>query len=202
MQEIIIASKNSGKVREFQELFKNLPCKIISLQDLPVLVEPEETGQTFLDNAILKAHYYATHYHKPCLADDSGIAVEALAGAPGVYSARYAGPAASDLDNIQLLLTNMQGIENRACKFICALALVNAQGELLFTAQGECQGTLLAAPQGANGFGYDPIFYSLDLNKSLALATAAEKNSISHRARALQKLSKDLESYYALPSSQ
>lgn len=202
MQEIIIASKNTGKVREFQELFKNFPCKIISLSDLPPVKEPEETEQTFLGNATLKAQYYAKHYHKPCLADDSGIAVDALAGAPGVYSARYAGPKASDLDNIQLLLANMQGIANRACQFICALALVNAQGELLFTAQGECQGSLLTDPQGTNGFGYDPVFYSLDLNKSLATANASEKNSISHRARALQKLVKDLENYYALSSSQ
>ena len=202
MQEIIIASKNTGKVREFQELFKNFPCKIISLSDLPPVNEPEETEQTFLGNATLKAQYYAKHYHKPCLADDSGIAVDALAGAPGVYSARYAGPKASDLDNIQLLLANMQGIANRACQFICALALVNAQGELLFTAQGECQGSLLTEPQGTNGFGYDPDFYSLDLNKSLATANASEKNSISHRARALQKLVKDLENYYALSSSQ
>ena len=202
MQEIIIASKNTGKVREFQELFKNFPCKIISLSDLPPVNEPEETEQTFLGNATLKAQYYAKHYHKPCLADDSGIAVDALAGAPGVYSARYAGPKASDLDNIQLLLANMQGIANRACQFICALALVNAQGELLFTAQGECQGSLLNEPQGTNGFGYDPVFYSLDLNKSLATANASEKNSISHRARALQKLVKDLENYYALSSSQ
>ena len=202
MQEIIIASKNTGKVREFQELFKNFPCKIISLSDLPPVNEPEETEQTFLGNATLKAQYYAKHYHKPCLADDSGIAVDALAGAPGVYSARYAGPKASDLDNIQLLLANMKGIANRACQFICALALVNAQGELLFTAQGECQGSLLNEPQGTNGFGYDPVFYSLDLNKSLATASASEKNSISHRARALQKLVKDLENYYALSSSQ
>ena len=202
MQEIIIASKNTGKVREFQELFKNFPCKIISLSDLPPVNEPEETEQTFLGNATLKAQYYAKHYHKPCLADDSGIAVDALAGAPGVYSARYAGPKASDLDNIQLLLANMQGIANRACQFICALALVNAQGELLFTAQGECKGSLLNEPQGTNGFGYDPVFYSLDLNKSLATANASEKNSISHRARALQKLVKDLENYYALSSSQ
>ena len=198
MQEIIIATKNPGKVREFQELFLNFPCKIISLLDLPFIVEPQETGHTFLENATLKASYYAKHYQKPCLADDSGIVVTALDNAPGIYSARYAGLQASDLDNLNLLLANMQNINDRTCKFVCALALVDAAGDLMFSSQGECAGLLLNEPNGTNGFGYDPIFYSLDLQKSLALATASEKNSISHRARALQKLVVDLEKYYAL----
>lgn len=192
MKEIIIASKNKGKLKEFTVLFDKLGIVVRSLSEFPYIQEPEETGQTFMENALLKARYYAKKLSLPCVADDSGIAVTALNGAPGVYSARYAGSPANDQANNELLLKHMQAIEERDCKFVCALVLVNAQGEVIAEASGECQGILLQEPLGDNGFGYDPLFYALELNKSLAQADMQEKNSISHRGKALRILAEKL----------
>ena len=188
MKEIVVATKNKGKLKEFQAMFKELGIDVFCLADFQDIQVPEETGQTFMANAILKARYYAAQLNKYCIADDSGIVVAALGGAPGVYSARYAGIHGNDTDNNTLLLKNMQGIADRSCKFVCTLALVNPTGTVVADACGECQGLLLDAPVGDNGFGYDPLFYSLDLKKSLAQADMSEKNAISHRARALQIL--------------
>lgn len=192
MKEIVVAGKNKGKLKEFTVLFDKLGIVVRSLSEFPYIQEPEETGQTFMENALLKARYYAKKLSLPCVADDSGIAVTALHGAPGVYSARYAGSPSNDQANNELLLKNMQAIEERNCKFVCALVLVNAQGEVVAEASGECQGILLQEPLGDNGFGYDPLFYSLELNKSLAQADMQEKNSISHRGKALRILAEKL----------
>lgn len=192
MKEIVVATKNKGKLKEFKVLFESLGIEVFSLGDFQDIVEPEETGLTFMDNALLKARYYAAKLNKPCVADDSGIAVMALGGAPGVYSARYAGVHSDDAANNNLLLQNMHGIKERDCKFICALALVDADGELIANATGECRGILLEAPLGSNGFGYDPLFYSPELNKTLAQADMQEKNSVSHRAKALRILADKL----------
>lgn len=193
MKEIVVATKNQGKLKEFKVLFENLGIAVLSLQDVQDICEPEETGATFMDNALLKARYYAAKLNKPCVADDSGIVVDALDGAPGVYSARYAGVHANDQANNQLLLQNMQGVGERGCKFVCALALVLPQGEILATAVGECRGLLLESPVGEHGFGYDPLFYSVELKKSLAQADMQEKNTISHRSRALKSLAEQLQ---------
>ena len=192
MDSIIIATKNKGKLAEFQNMLAKFAITARSLDELPPITEPEETGTTFAENALLKAQYYAARLHLPCVADDSGLAVAALDGAPGVYSARYAGTHADDAANNALLLRNMEGLTNRSCKFVCALALVDAQGRLLATAHGECAGELLTAPLGNNGFGYDPLFFSPQLGKTLAQATMVEKNALSHRAVALQKLAEQL----------
>lgn len=192
MKEIVVATKNKGKLKEFQVMFEELGIKTFCLSDFEDIQEPEETGETFMENAILKASYYAAKLNKYCIADDSGIVVAALGGAPGVYSARYAGTHGNDNENNALLLKNMCGIKNRSCQFVCALALVNPAGNVIADASGACHGVLLDAPIGDNGFGYDPIFYSLDLQKSLAQAEMSEKNSVSHRSRALHVLAAKL----------
>lgn len=190
MKKIVLASRNQGKLREFKEMLKSLSVVIMDLSSWPELPEPEETGQTFLGNAKLKARYYAKKTGNYCLADDSGLEVFALGGAPGVYSARYAGDSHDDKANNQLLIKNMQGKTDRDCRFCCALALAKPDGEIILTAEGFCEGVLLEAEDGQGGFGYDPLFYSKDLHKSLGQATDEEKNTISHRSRALQELVK------------
>ena len=192
MKEIVVATKNKGKLKEFQVMFEELDIKAFCLSDFEDIQEPEETGETFMENAILKASYYAAKLNKYCIADDSGIVVAALGGAPGVYSARYAGTHGNDNENNALLLKNMCGIKDRSCQFVCALALVDPVGNVIADAYGACHGLLLDDPVGDNGFGYDPIFYSLDLQKSLAQANMSEKNSISHRSRALHLLAAKL----------
>lgn len=189
MLEVVVATKNEGKVREFNKMLGELKVKVLSLKDFGDLVEPVEDGDTFFDNAKLKAIYYAKLTNKLCIADDSGLAVDALGGAPGVLSARYAGEHGNDLDNNNLLLKNMENNHQRDCAFVCALVLANPAGEVVLNTQGEVRGTLLYAPtSGSGGFGYDPLFLSQELNKSFADATAEEKNSVSHRGKALREL--------------
>lgn len=197
MTKLVLASKNAGKVREFKEMFEVLPFTVLSLDGFPDIEEPEETGQTFMENAHLKACYYAKATGELCMADDSGLEVYALNGEPGVMSARYAGKHGSDKDNNILLLENMTREKNRRCRFFCALAVANPAGSILFETQGSCEGELLLEEKGLGGFGYDPLFFSLDLNKSLAEASPEEKNSVSHRSRALQKLVKIMGEQYA-----
>lgn len=192
MKKIVIATKNKGKLKEIQAMLQSYHIQALDLSQLPSVQEPEETGSTFMDNAILKAKYYAKFHQMTCLADDSGLAVDALNGAPGVFSARYAGEPCNDPDNNKLLLQNMHNITNRHCQFICTLALVDPNGKLLASATGECAGVLLDAPLGENGFGYDPLFFSKDLHKTLAQASMEEKNSVSHRAQALRILQEKL----------
>lgn len=190
MKKVVVASRNKGKVKEFQEMLNSLDIEVVDLSQWPDLEEPEETGMTFMENAKLKANYYAQNTGNYCLADDSGLEVLALNGAPGVYSARYAGMQHNDKDNNQLLLKNMQGKTDRTCRFCCTLALANPDGNIVLTAEGFCEGVLLEQERGDSGFGYDPLFFSKDLKKSLGEASSKEKNSISHRSRALQKLVK------------
>lgn len=190
MREVVVASRNKGKVKEFALLLAPLALSVLSLEGWPDVPEPEETGDSFLANARLKAVYYAGQTGKLCLADDSGLAVAALGGAPGVFSARYAGEGAGDAANNELLLRNMAGKRERDCKFCCALAVAEPDGRVLLTAEGECAGELLEEQRGEGGFGYDPLFYSPELGKSLAEAEPAEKNAISHRGRALAALVK------------
>lgn len=188
IQELVIATHNQGKLQEFRELMKELPVKIKCLADFEAIEEPEETGKTFAANAKLKAAYYAKKTGMVCIADDSGLEVQALDGAPGVRSARYAGEKATDEENNQLLLHNMKFQVKRTCRFRCALAVVQPDGRVLYETDGSCDGMLLHEPLGTGGFGYDPLFWSTELHKGMAEATMQEKNKISHRGKAIKKL--------------
>jgi len=188
MEQVVIATKNAGKVEEFKVLMKELGVEFTCLNDFPEIKEPEETGKTFAANARLKAKYYAKATGKMCLADDSGLEVLSLKGAPGVRSARYAGDEATDEENNKLLLLNMRMHTRRTCRFFCALAVATPAGKIVMESSGTCEGMLLHEPRGTEGFGYDPLFWSTELHKPLGEATMAEKNSVSHRAKAIKKL--------------
>ncbi|MCQ2358967.1 MAG: RdgB/HAM1 family non-canonical purine NTP pyrophosphatase [Phascolarctobacterium sp.] len=188
IKELVIATKNQGKLLEFKELMKEIPVEIKCLADFPEVEEPVENGRTFAANARLKAMYYSSKLGLPCIADDSGLEVQALEGAPGVRSARYAGEKATDQENIDLLLYNMKFQVKRVCRFRCALCVVDEKGKVLHEVDGICEGMLLHEPLGELGFGYDPIFWSTELHKGMGEATMQEKNKISHRGKAIRKL--------------
>lgn len=188
MKEIVIATRNPGKLEEFKVLMKDLEVELRSLEEWPNVPEPEETGKTFMANARLKAVYYAKATGLPCIADDSGLEVLALEGAPGVRSARYAGEEATDEENNKLLLQIMKFQVKRTCRFRCALAVAAPNGKILLESDGICDGMLLHEPLGTEGFGYDPLFWSTELHKGLGEATMQEKNKISHRGKAIKKL--------------
>ena len=188
IKELVVATHNQGKVEEFKVLMKDLPIEIKYLADFDKVAEPEETGRTFAANARLKATYYAKKLGVTCVADDSGLEVQALDGAPGVRSARYAGLEAKDEENNALLLHNMKFQVKRTCRFRCALAVVNPAGKVLNEVDGICDGMLLHEPLGTEGFGYDPLFWSTEIHKCLGEASMQEKNKISHRGKAIRKL--------------
>ena len=185
---IVLASGNKHKVKEIRELLPEY--EIISCLEAGFTGDIEENGLTFYDNALIKAKTVATALNLPALADDSGICVEALNGEPGIYSARYAGDGV-DKHNNELLLKNMQGKENRRAKFVCCMVYYKPNGEII-TASGETCGEILDKEYGQNGFGYDPLFFSYDLNKCMGLATDVEKNSVSHRFRAIEGIKEKL----------
>ncbi|CUH97639.1 hypothetical protein P22_3771 [Propionispora sp. 2/2-37] len=196
MKEVVIASYNKGKVAEFKSALEALPVKVLSLEDFVNIPEAEETGCTFAENAIAKARHYVKYTQRACLADDSGLEVAALQGAPGVYSARYAGRGATDEKNNEKLLLDMQGKEGeeRKARFCCVLAFLDTDNTLL-TAEGFCKGLLLKEKRGSGGFGYDPLFFVLALNKTLSEISLAEKNKISHRGMAIKQMTKKLAGY-------
>jgi XTP/dITP diphosphohydrolase len=183
LKTIVIATRNNGKLREFRSLLAPLGSDILSLRDLSIETEPEETGATFSENARLKALAYSSFTKLPVLADDSGLEVAALGGRPGIHSARYAGPGASDSDRIAKLLHEIQG-KGREARFVCALALAR-EGALILETEGECSGVIAGEPRGTNGFGYDPIFFFPALGKTYAELANTEKNQHSHRSRAV-----------------
>jgi XTP/dITP diphosphohydrolase len=190
VKEIIIATKNKGKVKEFEALLAPLGYLVQSLLDYPDSIDVEETGATFKENAILKAEAISAHYQRMTIADDSGLAIDYLDGKPGIFSARYAGLAKDDQANINKVLEDLTGaaeLESRSARFICALALSNPGGQTK-TVEGTCEGYIAMKQQGENGFGYDPIFIVKKLNKTMAMLSKEEKNRISHRAQALEKL--------------
>lgn len=188
MKEIVIATRNPGKLEEFKVLMKDLEVELRSLEEWPDLIEPEETGRTFMANARLKSTYYAKATGLICIADDSGLEVLALDGAPGVRSARYAGEEATDEENNNQLLQTMKFQVKRTCRFRCALAVASSNGKILLESDGICDGMLLHEPLGTEGFGYDPLFWSTELHKGLGETTMQEKNKISHRGKAIKKL--------------
>jgi len=191
-EKIVLASNNQGKIKEIQSILNQ--HTIITQQELGIQ-EIEETGSTFIENAILKARNAALHSNLPAIADDSGLVVDALQGAPGIISARYAGNQATDLDNLKLVLQKMQSIPEgqRQARFICVLVLMrHANDPFPIIAQASWEGSLLSKSQGTNGFGYDPIFWVAEKNCSSAELSPLEKNQLSHRAQALRNLEQQL----------
>ena len=185
---IVAASGNAGKIREISEILNDY--RVISCKELGFTDDIEETGKTFYDNALIKAETAAKALNMPALADDSGLCVTALSGAPGVYSARYSGTG-TDEGNVDKLLKETENVSDRSAKFVSAVVVYYPDGKIV-SAQGETFGEILRARRGNGGFGYDPVFYSYDLKKSFGEASAEEKNSVSHRARALAELRKKL----------
>jgi XTP/dITP diphosphohydrolase len=189
-ESIVLASNNAGKVREFNELLAAERIHIVPQGQLGI-PEVEETGLTFVENAILKARHAAGHGGLPAIADDSGIEVDALDGAPGIYSARFAGPGASDTDNLEKLLAEMRGIpeERRSARFQCLMVYMrHAQDPTPVICQGTWEGRILVEPRGENGFGYDPVFFVPGEGCSSAELPPSTKNRLSHRGRALKML--------------
>jgi len=190
MKAIVLASGNPGKVREINELLAGLDLQVRPQSEFGV-ADAEETGLTFVENAILKARNAALHTGLPAIADDSGIEVDALNGAPGIYSARFAGAGASDRDNLEKLLAELQGVpeEGRSARFQCLLVyLRHATDPTPLICQGTWEGRILTAPRGAHGFGYDPVFYVPTHGCSSAELPPEVKNALSHRGQALRKL--------------
>ena len=194
--KVVLASKNAHKLQELQDILSAQGVEVILESAAGVDVEVEETGTTFEENSLLKARAVMEASGLPAIADDSGLMVDALNGAPGVYSARYGGPGLDDAGRYRLLLENMRGVLDRKCRFVSAITLCMPSGDIV-TARGECPGTLAYAPQGENGFGYDPIFFVQEKKKTFAQLTAEEKNAISHRGRALQLFQEKLAAYLA-----
>lgn len=189
-QRIVLASNNAGKVREFNQLLEGSALEVVPQSQFDVQ-EVEETGLTFVENAILKARNAAQHTGLPAIADDSGLEVDALDGAPGIYSARYAGAGASDLDNLQKLLADLSDVPDaqRSARFQCLMVYMrHALDPTPRICQGTWEGRILHAPQGDNGFGYDPVFYVPEHRCASAELAPDVKNSLSHRGQALRAL--------------
>ena len=186
--KLLVATRNQGKLRELSDLLGNVPFELVSLADVGIDADVEETGLTFEDNAVLKAETYRDLSGMLTLADDSGLEVDALGGEPGVRSARYAGPDASDSDRVQLLLKNLEITPEVPweAQFTCVIAIASPEHETrLFS--GSCRGEIVPEPRGENGFGYDPVFLFPDLGLTMAELTSEQKNAVSHRALAVQK---------------
>ena len=182
---LLVATNNPGKVREYRDLLAGLNVELYGLADLSTTTEVDETGQTFEENARIKAAAYSRMSGLLTLADDSGLEVEALGQAPGVYSARYAGKGATDADRYRKLLAALDGTpwEKRAARFRCVVALAWPDGHME-TFQGQCEGVIAFEPKGTNGFGFDPVFYMPEHNCTMAELPEETKNQVSHRARA------------------
>lgn len=192
--KFVLASHNQGKLAEMQRILGQLGVEVVLQSELGLALEPEETGTTFTENARIKAEAVMQASGLPAIADDSGLCVDALNGAPGVYSARYGGEGLDDTGRYWLLLENMKGQMPRTAKFVSVITCCFPNGDVL-TARGECPGTIAFAPQGEGGFGYDPVFFVPPLKKTFAQLTAEEKNAISHRGKALEVFQVKLEAY-------
>ncbi|MBQ4515437.1 MAG: XTP/dITP diphosphatase [Clostridia bacterium] len=186
-KKLLVATGNRGKLKEIREILSGV--EVLGLFDLPFPLEIEEDGDTFYANALKKASVLAEKMSVPVLADDSGLEVDALGGEPGVYSARYSGENATDESNTQKLLCALENVpyEKRTARFVCVMCLVMPDGTVYDT-RGDSEGIILTAPQGDNGFGYDPVFYNEFYKKTFAEMTLDEKNTISHRGIALEKM--------------
>lgn len=191
--KLVCASKNRGKIAEFKELLDGTDINLMTLREFPSIGTIEETGKTFVENAIIKATITARLLGVPAIADDSGLIVRALNNEPGVFSARYASEDASDWDNLQKVLKEMRGEEDRRAAFKCFIAIARPDGKTM-TFGGSCEGAIARRPRGGNGFGYDPIFLCGPfLRQTFAELSNNEKNLISHRAKALGRMYRDIE---------
>ncbi len=184
---LVIATRNKGKAEEIKKIPEAYPVEIMTLDDFGPIPEVVEDGETFDENAYKKSSFTARVLGFPVLSDDSGLSVEALNGAPGVYSARYAGDSATDKENNEKLLKEMAGKTNRKAAFECIISIAVPTGPAL-TYEGRCEGIITKAPVGNEGFGYDPVFFSPEYQKTFAELTMAEKSSISHRGNALAEM--------------
>ena len=192
--KLVLASKNKKKLAEMQQILAALGVEVVLQSEVGVDVDVEETGTTFAENSALKARAVCQASGLPAIADDSGLCVDALNGAPGVYSARYGGEGLDDVGRYRLLLENMKGQMPRTAKFVSVITCCFPNGDVI-TARGECPGTIAFAPMGEGGFGYDPVFFVPQMKKTFAQLTAEEKNAISHRGKALEVFQKKLEEY-------
>ena len=195
--KLLIASNNAGKLREFSQILGDLFMEIVTPKMIGLSLDVEEDGNTFAENALKKATAFAKASGLSAIADDSGLCVDALLGAPGVYSARYAGGHGDDGANNRLLLENIKNVpeEKRTARFVASIAFVGEDGTVL-ASEASSEGRILFAPVGENGFGYDPLFYTDIYQKSYAQLSADEKNAISHRGKALALLRRQLEERY------
>lgn len=192
--KLLVATNNMGKLREFNKILGELGIECVSLKDMGINIDVEEDGKTFLENAKIKAEEVFKIAGIPTVSDDSGLEVDALSGEPGVYSARYAGVHGDDEANNRLLLEKLKDVpdEKRSARFKCAIYLVMSEDKHYFS-EGSAEGFILHSKKGENGFGYDPLFFSSDLKKGFAQASDEEKNSVSHRGKALRGLKRKLE---------
>lgn len=191
LSQVVIASNNAHKISEIKAVLGGYFENFYSLKEKGIDIEIEENGSTFFDNALIKARTIAELTGIPALGDDTGLMVDALSGAPGVYSARYAGPEHDDKKNMKLLLERLDGVEDRSARFKTVVVLYFPDGSYV-TAEGVAEGRITTSAHGDNGFGYDPVFFSTDLGKTFAESTAEEKNAVSHRGRALTELKNKL----------
>jgi XTP/dITP diphosphohydrolase len=187
--ELLVASQNPGKLNEMRLLLEGLPFRVLSPRDFGILTAPEETGSTFLENATLKALDYARRSGRLTVADDSGLSVDALEGGPGLYSSRFGGEGASDLDRNRLLLERLRGVprERRGARFTSAVAVAR-DGQVLFQAQESVEGLIAEELKGSHGFGYDPLFFYPPLGKTFGELPREEKDRVSHRGKAFARL--------------
>ena len=192
--KFVLASHTKNKLREMQEILGALGVEVVLQSELGLDLEPEENGETFAENALIKARAVMEESGLPAIADDSGLCVDALQGAPGVYSARYGGEGLTDQQRYELVLRGVAGQFPRTCRFQCAIACCFPEGAVL-TAEGKCEGTVAFTPMGEGGFGYDPIFFVPGLKKTFAQLNAEEKNAISHRGKALSVFAEKLKTY-------
>jgi XTP/dITP diphosphohydrolase len=199
--ELLVATRNAGKLSELQSLLASASFQLRSLAEFPEVAEVEETGTTFAENAVLKASTYAAHTRLWTLADDSGLEVDSLGGAPGVYSARYGGCGLNDADRTRRLLEALKqrGDTDRLARFVCVIAIADPQGKIINLSTGTCEGRIAHAPRGANGFGYDPVFVPDGYEQTFGELPTEIKEEISHRARALKAARSFLLKHFSEP---
>ena len=194
--KVVLASRNPGKIREMREILGSFGVEIITQAQAGADIEVEETGTTFAENAYLKAHTIMEATGLPAIADDSGLVVDALDGAPGVYSARFGGPGLDDDGRTALLLEKMAGRTDRTCRYVCAICCCFPDGRIL-RSEETCEGEVNHAPAGEGGFGYDPVFRLPEYDRTMAQITAEEKHAISHRGKALREFRKEWEKQWS-----
>ncbi len=194
MSKLLLATNNLGKVREYRSLLQNIPFRLVTLAEEGITTTVNEVGESLEENARLKATVLAAQSQLPALADDSGLEVDALGGEPGRLSARYAGEGASDRDRVNYLLSRLKGVpwQRRSARFRCVIAIATPDGEVELCC-GECKGFITVEPRGEQGFGYDPVFYLPELNRTMAELPLEIKNQVSHRGQAAKKVPQALE---------